>query len=203
MLQRPAPQLILASASVSRRALLASAGLAFEVRPAGIDEAAVKRAARAAGSSAETAALRLADLKAAAIARQEPDALVIGADQILVCDGVWYDKPGDATDARVQLGALRGRTHVLATAAVCHEAGSQVWQDVATPRLTMRDFSDRFLDAYLAAEGAAVTDTVGAYRLEGRGAHLFEAIEGDYAAILGLALLPLLSFLRQRTVLVA
>ena len=202
MLQNPIPQLILASASASRRALLAGAGLMFEVRPADVDEATAKRDAWATGMSAETAALRLADLKAAAIARHEPEALVIGADQILVCDGAWYDKPSDIAEAREQLCALRGRCHTLATGVVCQQRGSRVWHDAATPHLTMRNFSDDFLDRYLAAEADTVTSTVGAYRLEGLGMQLFDAIAGDHSAILGLPLLPLLSFLRQRRVLI-
>jgi len=201
MLQHQTPRLILASASASRRALLAGAGLTFEVLPADIDEAAVRRDARAKGMSAVNAALRLADLKAAATARFEPEALVIGADQILVCDGAWYDKPNDIAAARQQLRALRGRSHVLATGVVCHRGGSRVWHDVATPRLTMRNFSDDFLDRYLVAEADAVTSTVGAYRLEGHGVQLFDAIDGEHSAILGLPLLCLLSFLRQRHVL--
>ena len=203
MPQDPTTRLILASASPSRRALLAAAGLVFEVQPAEIDEAAVKRDARARGMGAEVTALLLADLKAAAVAVREPRALVIGADQILVCDGAWYDKPADLAGAREQLRALRGRSHVLATAAVCHQDGSRIWHDVATPCLTMRNFSDGFLDCYLTAEADSVTSTVGAYRLEGRGVQLFDAIEGEQSAVLGLPLLPLLAFLRQRRVVIA
>ncbi len=149
--------------------MLAAAGVVFDVQPAEVDEAAIKRDARSEGLRAEDAALRLADHKAAAVSRREPDAMVIGADQILVCDGTWYDKPDDAAVARAQLLALRGRSHVLATAVVCHEGGRQVWHDVAAPRLAMRNFSDAFLDCYLAAEAGTLTSTVGCYRLEGRG----------------------------------
>ena len=124
-------------------------------------------------------------------------ALVIGADQILVCDGAWFDKPEDQATARAQLSALRGKSHTLATCVVCHHGGARVWHHLAEPRLVMRRFSDVFLDAYLAAEGEAVTSTVGAYRLEGRGVHLFERVDGDHTAILGLPLPPLLGFLRQ------
>ncbi len=197
MPQSSGPRLILASASTSRRSLLAAAGVTFEVHPAEIDETAVKREACAEGVSAETAALRLADLKAASVARKTPDALVIGADQILVCEGEWFDKPVGIAAARQQLRALRGRSHVLATASVCHRGASRVWHNVATPRLTMRDFSDEFLDAYLAAERETVVSTVGAYRLEGRGIQLFDAVEGEHSAILGLPVLPLLAFLRD------
>jgi septum formation protein len=203
MLQRPAPRLVLASASASRRAVLQAAGVAFAIRPAQIDEAEAKRTARMDGASAEEAALLLAGMKASQIALSEPDALLIGADQILVCDDEWFDKPINVTAAADQLRTLRGRTHALATAVLCHRGGQRLWHHVARPRLTMRPFSDAFLAAYLAAEGSDVTTTVGAYRLEGRGIHLFERIEGEHSAILGLPLLELLGFLRRQGVLEA
>jgi septum formation protein len=201
MLQRPAPRLILASASASRRALMAAAGLAFEVRPSDVDEAAAKRTALAGGASAAEAALLLATLKAERVAALEPDALVIGADQILVCEGVWFDKPPNVQAAREQLCALRGRSHVLATAVVCQQARRRIWHHVAEPRLAMREVSDNFLDEYLALEGDDVTSTVGAYRLEGRGAHLFSEVQGEHSAVLGLPMLALLGFLRQAGIL--
>jgi septum formation protein len=201
MLQQATSPLILASASASRRALLAAAGLRFDVQPANLDEAAIKEAARAEGLAARDAALRLAEAKARYVAREAADALVIGADQILVCDGVWFDKPADVAEAREQLRALRGRAHVLATAVVCCEGERCVWRHVAQPLLVTRAFSDVFLDAYLAAEGEDVTSTVGCYRLEGRGVHLFDVVEGEHSAVLGLPLLPLLAFLRERGVL--
>ncbi|HEX4172148.1 MAG TPA: Maf family protein [Acetobacteraceae bacterium] len=202
MMQRPIPGLILASASGSRRSLLEAAGLVFAVLPAGIDEVAVKGQARAAGVSAEATALCLADLKAAQVARGNPEALVIGADQILVCDGAWFDKPADMRAAAAQLRALRGRTHSLATAVTCHQGATRVWHALASPHLTMRHFSEQFLESYLELEGAAVTSTVGAYRLEGRGVLLFKAVEGEHSAVLGLPLLPLLDFLREQQVLI-
>jgi septum formation protein len=197
-LQSRAPRLILASASASRRALLQAAGLVITVMPAEIDELAMKRDARREGMNVEAAALRLADMKAAWIARANPDALVIGGDQLLVCEGAWFDKPVDLPAARDQLLALRGRTHELVTAVTCHRAGGAQWSHVATPRLSMRRFSDGFLDAYLEAEGDTVTTSVGAYRLEGLGVHLFDRIEGEHAAILGLPMLALLTFLRGK-----
>jgi len=203
MLQRPAPRLILVSASTSRRALLTAAGLSFAVQPAPIDEAAAKRSARASGATAAEAALLLADLKARHVAQAAPDAMVIGADQILVCDGAWFDKPPDIAAAREQLRTLRGRSHELATAVVCQAGQTRVWHHIAQPHLTMRDASDAFIDAYLQAEGDDVTGTVGAYRLEGRGAHLFIRVEGEHSAVLGLPLLPLLAFLRQHGVLMS
>jgi septum formation protein len=181
--------------------VLEGAGLRFETRIAGVDEAAIKEAAQSEGISADQAALILADAKAERVARSAPDALVIGADQLLVCDGAWFDKPPDMAAARTHLQRLRGRRHELVTALVCHRGGQRIWQHVAKPRLTMRDFSEAFLEAYLAAEGEALLSSVGAYRLEGHGAQLFDVIEGDQPAILGLPLLPLLGFLRQHGVL--
>lgn len=201
MLQAATPPLILASASTARQAILAGAGLTFAAQPALVDEAEVKRSAQADDQDAADAALTLAEMKARRIAQREPDALVIGADQILVCEGVWYDKPSDLESARAQLLALRGRMHILATAIACRRDSQTVWHHIARPRLTMRAFSDAFLDNYLAAEQERVLTSVGAYRLEGLGVHLFERIEGDYASILGLPLLPLLGFLRQHGVL--
>ncbi len=196
-----APPLVLASQSSTRAAMLHAAGLRFEARPARIDEDAVKQAARAEGTPPEDAAFLLAELKAARV--RTPGALVIGADQLLVCEGRWFDKPCDLAGAREHLLALRGRTHTLVTAAVCLRDGAPVWRHVATPRLRMRPFSDAFLDAYLAAEGDAVLSSVGAYRLEGPGVQLFEAVEGEHAAVLGLPLLALLGFLRGHGVLLA
>jgi septum formation protein len=195
MIQAPFPPLILASQSTARAALLTAAGLRFEARPARVDEAAIKQACRAEGLDAADAALTLAGLKAERI--RDPDAMVIGADQLLVCGDAWFDKPADIDGARAHLRALRGQTHRLVTAVVCLRGGQEVWRHVAEPRLRMRRFSDGFLEDYLAAEGDAVLACVGAFRLEGLGVHLFDSIQGEHAAILGLPMLPLLGFLRQ------
>lgn len=207
-LQNAAPPLVLASSSATRRALLTRAGLAFEALPAAVDEAALKQGCQAEGIPPEDAAIVLAEAKAERIARRRPEALVIGGDQLLVCrmeDGKdrWFDKPADMDAAHAQLRALRGRPHRLVTATVAWRGGERVWQDVTTPRLTMRAFSDAFLDTYLAAEGEALLASVGAYRLEGLGVHLFSRVEGEHSAILGLPLVPLLGFLRQHGVLAA
>ncbi|ONG56202.1 septum formation protein Maf [Pseudoroseomonas deserti] len=190
-------RLVLASSSATRAALLRAAGLDFEARPAAVDEAALKEAAQAEEAPPAEAAILLAEAKAARIGRRDTESLVIGADQLLVCGRDWFDKPADLAAARAQLQALRGRSHTLYTAMVLWRGGQRVWQHVATPRLVMRDFSDTFLDRYLASEGAAVLSSVGAYRLEGLGVQLFREIEGEHSAILGLPLLPLLGFLRQ------
>ena len=199
--QAERPRLVLASGSTARRALLDAAGLRYEVRPAAVDEDAVKRSARAEGASPADAALLLAELKAARV--RDADALVIGADQLLVCEGRWFDKPPNRAGARAHLEALRGRTHELVTAVTCMRGGQVVWHHVATPRLRMRAVSDAFLDAYLALEEDQVLGSVGAYRLEGPGVHLFDRVEGEHGAILGLPMLPLLGFLRQHGVLPA
>ena len=195
-------RLILASQSRFRAGLLAAAGVAVETMPAHVDEADVKQAARAEGASAEETALLLASLKAERIARQHPDALVIGGDQMLVCDGTWFDKPPDMAAARAQLLALRGKAHTLVTAVLCQRGGQRVWQHIAKPKLVMRDFSEPFLDQYLALEGEVLTTTVGAYRVEGPGLQLFDRIEGEHSEIVGLPMLALLGFLRQHGVLV-
>lgn len=195
LLQAALPKLILASASQARLTLLHAAGLKVAARPAGIDETAVKRAARIEGVGPDHTALLLADLKARHA--PQPDAIVIGADQLLVCEGQWFDKPADAAQARRHLLALRGRSHELHTAISLHYQGRTLWQHVARPRLTMRTFSDEMLAAYLALEGEHVLSSVGAYRLEGPGMQLFAEVEGEHAAILGLPLLALLGFLRE------
>ena len=190
-------RLILASRSAARQALLRQAGLVFESLPAAVDEAAVKASMRAEGATPSQAASALALLKAQRVSAKAPDALVIGADQILVCDERWYDKPADAAEAAAQLRTLRGRQHQLATAVVVARHGARLWGHVEMPRLTMRGFSEAALAEHLAATGEAITSTVGGYMLEGPGIRLFAKIEGDYFAILGLPLLPLLGFLRQ------
>ena len=202
-LQKPEPPLVLASASAARRALLEAAGLRFEAIAAAVDEAAIKESAKAEGIPAADAALMLAEAKARRIAQRRPEALVIGCDQILVLGDRWFDKPEGPEGARAHLRALRGHSHLLVTAVLCWRGGERIWQHVATPRLAMRPVSDAFLDAYLALEGERVTESVGAYRLEGPGVQLFDRVEGEHAAILGLPLLALLGFLRQHGVLLA
>jgi septum formation protein len=196
-------ELILASVSPARAGLLAAAGLNFSIEPADIDEAAVRQSYGATGRDVGDCALVLAEAKARWVSQLHDQALVIGADQILVCDDAWFEKPGAAAQACAQLRALRGRTHRLVTAACAVRAGQHLWHAVTVPKLSMRPFSDSFLQAYLAAEGPAILGTVGAYRLEGRGIQLFDRIEGDYFSILGLPLLELLAFLRDRGTLVS
>jgi len=204
VIQAEAPRLVLASASPARRALLSAAGLQFDAVAADVDEAAVKRAMQADGASADAAALALAAAKAQAVALGglPPGSVVIGADQILVCNGEWYDKPGDADAVMEHLLRLRGHAHTLVTAVSCWQDGALLWQEVSRPVLTMRAFSVAFLEAYLAMEAGACCGCVGGYRFEGVGKHLFDRVEGEEAAILGLPMLPLLGFLRHQGVII-
>ncbi|MDX2258695.1 MAG: Maf family protein [Hyphomicrobiaceae bacterium] len=192
--------LILASGSKARYAMLKSAGLAFTVDPADIDEAALK--ARMMSSEPapgpESIALELARAKGRSVSARHPGGLVVAADQVLSLDGDLVSKPADLAAARSSLLRLRGRTHQLTSAVVMAEAGEVTWQATDTARLTMRAFSDAFLDDYLVRAGPDVCWSVGAYELEGLGIQLFDAVDGDYFTILGLPLLPLLSELRQR-----
>ena len=202
-LQTALPRLILASASSSRRALLQGAGLRFEAMPAAVDEAAIKQAAQAEGLSAGDAAMLLAGAKARRLGQRFPEALVLGCDQLLVCEERWFDKPADLAEAAGHLRALAGRRHVLETATVAWRDGREVWRHLARPALSMRPLSEAFIAGYLALEGEAVLGSVGAYRLEGPGVQLFAEVTGEHSAILGLPLLPLLAFLRQHGVVAA
>jgi septum formation protein len=193
-----AEPIILASASTARARLLEAAGIPFSIEPADIDESWIKAASNQAGETALTCALTLALAKARCISERAPEALVIGADQILVAGDEWFDKPKSLIEARAQLQALRGRTHVLATAAGIVHGGRQIWRATSAPEMTMRSFSEAFLDHYIAAEGEALLGSVGAYRLEGPGVQLFQRMKGDNFAVLGLPLLELLDFLRSR-----
>jgi septum formation protein len=190
--------LILASASAARARLLQAAGIAVRIEAAAIDESEIKAACRSQGRDAAACAGALAEAKARAVSARHRDGLVIGADQMLDCDGTWLDKPRDVGEARAQLERLRGRRHELVTAATVLAQGDVAWRRIDRARLTMRRCSDAFLGDYVAAMGGELTATVGGYFLEGLGAQLFDEIEGDYFAILGLPLVPLLSFLRGR-----
>lgn len=189
-------RLVLASGSRVRATLLRQAGLDFEIVPADVDESVTKR--EMAGVDPMAIAEALAVIKARAVSPIHPGALVIGADQMLVCDGSLFDKPTTLDEAGGHLRRLRGRTHHLCTAAVVVRDGEVLWRHGERPELVMRPFSDRFIEHYLAAVGADALLSVGAYQLEGRGAQLFERVAGDFFSILGLPLLPLLAFLRHQ-----
>jgi septum formation protein len=190
--------LVLASASPHRRRLLAAAGLAFDVLPADVDEAALKKMLGAAGTDAAGIAGRLAEKKAEEVSARRPAALVIGADQVLACDGQLFDKPGSLAAARRQLRQLRGRTHELHSGVALAHNRRLIWQRTETATLLMRHFSDAFLESYLMEAGEAIWGTVGAYEIEGIGIQLFHCMRGATSTIIGLPMLPLLSELRAR-----
>ena len=191
--------LLLASGSSARAELLRRAGIPFEVEPSRIDE----RALEAQGPAGPTLADRLAEAKALDVSHRSPSRLVLGADQTLACDGELLHKPADAAEAMRQLRSLRGRMHELRSAAALARGGRILWSAASVASLSMRPFSDLFLSGYVEAEGARLQETVGAYRIEGAGLHLFERIVGDDPTILGLPLLPLLAALRDLGVLAA
>lgn len=194
----PVPRLILASRSAARQAMLKNAGLIAESIPANIDEDTLLQNGIRENKSPSEIAKNLAESKAVKIAREYPDNLVIGSDQLLVCDNKIYNKVEYIHDAREKLKALRGKTHTLFSAVCVAKAQEVVWRHVDTARLTMHDFSDEFLEGYIDSAGAALTSCAGAYAIEELGAWLFKKVEGDYFTILGLPLLPLLEFLQTR-----
>ncbi|MEZ5667992.1 MAG: Maf family protein [Alphaproteobacteria bacterium] len=192
---------VLASASKPRARILAGAGVPVEIVPAHVDEDEVKLSLRAEGADAARIAEALAELKALRISQRMPGRLVVGADQTLAVDDVLLDKPRDLDEARGHLQRLQGRSHRLLSAACVVLDGRRIWGEVEAAELTMRPLSAGFIEDYLQRVGEAVTASVGAYQLEGLGAQLFARIRGDYFTILGLPLLPLLAFLRDRGVL--
>ena len=187
---------VLASGSVTRQRLLRAAGVTFSVDVAHVDEAAMIESLTAEKAPARDVADLLAELKALKVSTRHPQAFVIGTDQVLSAGSELFQKPGTLAGAREQLRQLRGRTHVLSSAVLVARDGSVVWRVVQEARLTMRDFSDAFLEGYLADAGEDILGSVGAYHVEGLGIQLFSRIDGDTFTILGLPLLPLLDFLR-------
>lgn len=193
-------KLILASGSSARRLLLERAGLEFDVVEPDLDERAAERPLVDAGAVVEDIALALAMAKASMVSEAHPGDLVIGADQMLEIDGERLTKPADMEAARRQLLKLSGKVHTLHSAIACARNGEIVWQHCEPALMTMRRLTPEFIGRYLAAVGPPALSSVGAYQLEGRGVQLFEKIEGDFFAILGLPLLPLLAFLRSERV---
>jgi septum formation protein len=197
-MQADYPDIILASGSAARAAILGSAGIRFRQQPSTVDEEAARRRC-ASGASPREVALQLARLKADAVFKDEPDAIVIGGDQVLALGQEILQKPGDLKEARDQLQRLKGRTHELHTAAVVLSKSRSVeFIDVAS--MTMRNFSDKFIDCYLEMCGEGVLNSVGAYHIEGLGVHLFSEIKGDYYTILGMPSLPVLEELRRLSI---
>ena len=189
--------LILASQSASRRAMLAAAGVPFRAEPSGVDEEAAKASLAALGG--RDLADALAELKAVKLSLRYPEAIVLGCDSTVETSDVrLLDKAGSRAESETQLKSLRGTTHRLSSAVVAAQRGQPIWRHVDVARLTMRDVSDAFIATYLDAEWPAIGGCVGGYRIEGLGAQLFNRIEGSHFTILGLPLLPLLAWLRDR-----
>ena len=191
------PPIILASKSAARSAVLTGAGVSFATAGSGVDEATAKTSLLADGATPREVADALAELKAVKVSRGKPGALVIGADQTLDLDGALFDKVETVEEARERLVLLRGKTHKLHSAVVVARDGQPIWRDLPAARLTMRPFTDAFLDDYLARKGQEILSSVGCYQLEDEGVQLFSAIDGDYFTILGLPLMGLLDFLRR------
>lgn len=191
--------IVLASRSASRAAMLAAAGVAFEARPAPIDERALEAAMD--GAAPGQVALALAEAKA--LAAEDPSVPVLGSDSLVVVDGARFDKPADRDRAAEHLRAFSGRTMELHSAAAIARGGTIAWRHAAVARLQVRRLSQRFIESYLDAEWPAVSHCVGAFRIEGPGVQLFEAIEGDHFTVLGMPLLPVLGALRDMDVLPA
>jgi septum formation protein len=189
--------LVLASGSSARHRLLDAAGVAHRVIPTNLDEAAIKLRCRAARADAGACALALALAKAAAVSPRHPDAWVLGCDQLLDLGGDWLDKPETPSELRDQLTRLRGRKHTLVSALCLMRNGVADWRHLARATLTMRDFSDDFLDGYVRTVGPQVLSSVGGYSIEGEGVQLFSRIDGALDAVMGLPLLPLLARLRR------
>lgn len=196
-----APRVVLASGSATRGAILANAGIDFEAVPARLDERGIESELLAQGASPEGVALALAEAKARAVAAANPSAFVIGADQTLDAGGDRWHKPATRLEARAQLLALSGRSHRLHAAVVGVHGGEVRWRHVGTAVMTMRDLLPAQIDDYLDLAGEAALQSVGAYQVEGLGIRLFRRIDGDYFAILGLPILPLLAWLRDENVL--
>lgn len=196
-----AAQLILASGSEARAAMLRSAGLLFSVDRPAVDEDETKMSLRAAGASGAAIAETLAELKAQRISARHPGGYVIGADQVLDCEGESFDKPENAAAALDQLKRLRGKSHRLISAVVVVKDRQRLWHHVDRATLNMRACSDDFLQHYMEAMGDSALASVGSYQIEGLGAQLFSETRGDHFTILGLPLLPLLGFLRESGVL--
>lgn len=198
MTRAGATDIVLASGSAVRTRLLTAAGIPHTVDPANVDEADVRDRLLAGDASHAVIAETLAELKAQRVADRHPDAIVLGADQVLSCDGALFEKPDGLDGVRAHLNALSGREHTL-IASVCAVSGGDVlWHHSGFANLRMRTFSEAFIERYVAEVGEAACESVGAYQMEGLGIHLFTDIEGDFFDILGLPMLPLLAFLRDQ-----
>ena len=192
----PKKNLILASKSAARRALLDQAGIAYDCEPAAIDEAAIRDAAQSEGASPDDIAVLLAEMKGERIAAKHSDAMIISSDQLLVCDGVLYGKPKTFEQAHQQIAALSGKRHQLITAVMLFDNGRRIWHHIARPEITFHQLDDNAISDYLRHFGEDAFHSPGSYFLEGPGIHLFADIFGDYYAILGLPMMALLPQLK-------
>ena len=190
--------LLLASQSQIRLTLLQNAGLTVTAHPARIDEEAIRASLQSDNAKPRDVADTLAELKARKLAQRHPDALVLGCDQVLALNDQIYAKPSTLQEARTHLTQLRNQTHHLHSALVLYHRAEPIWRHIGTAKLTMHNFSDTYLDAYLQRGWPEISHSVGGYQLESEGIRLFSAVEGDYFTILGLPLLPLLAYLKQR-----
>ena len=189
------PRIILASGSAIRADILRGAGVPFDIVKPGVDESVIKRAAKEDGADLEDIAMMLAEAKCLAVAR-ETKGLVIGSDQIMEFKGEAYDKPASMEEARTRLLQMQGAAHTLINAVALARDGAVIWRHIDQPRLVMRPLSEQEIDDYLSAAGPEILHSVGAYQIEKLGSRLFERIEGDQFAVLGLSLFPLLDALR-------
>ena len=190
--------LILASGSEIRARLLQNANVAFDVHKARVDEEMIRRALEAEGATPRDVADALAEAKARKVSLKNPEAVVLGCDQVLDFQGEMFSKPADPDEVRTQLLRLKGQRHMLYSAAVIYQNGEPVWRFVGGVRLFMRHFSDTFLDDYVDRNWDSIRHSVGGYKLEEEGVRLFEKIDGDYFTVLGMPLVEILSYLTLR-----